>query len=105
MRPRGSLVQANYPAIIKLAQCLPALHLTATLQRAMPWLDAGRKRLVGVQNPDNFIEMGIDLIGQVIKLTPLLTKARRLVGRMQQFAILPLDVVDDAPAVEASMQA
>jgi hypothetical protein len=42
MRPRGSQVQANYPAIIKLAQCLRALHLTATLQRAMPWLDAGR---------------------------------------------------------------
>jgi hypothetical protein len=50
-------------------------------------------------------QMGIDLNGQVIKLTPLLTKARRLVGRMQLFAILPLGVVDDAPTVEASMQA
>ena len=63
-------------------------------------LSSGTTSNPDFQNLDNFIEMGIDLIGQVIKLTPLLTKARRLVGRMQQFAILPLDVVDDAPTVE-----
>jgi hypothetical protein len=64
-----------------------------------------RKGLVGVQNLDNFIEMGVDLIGQLVKLTPLLTKVRRLVGRLQQFAVLPLDVVEESPTVEASMQA
>jgi hypothetical protein len=49
--------------------------------------------------------MGIDLIGQVVKLTPGLAKVRRLVSGLQEFASLPLDVVDDAPTMEASMQA
>jgi hypothetical protein len=33
-----------------------------------------------VQNLGNFVEMGIDLIGQIVKLTPSLAKVRRLVG-------------------------
>jgi hypothetical protein len=36
---------------------------------------------------------------------PGLAKIRRLVGLLQQSAGFPLDVIDDAPAVEASVQA
>jgi hypothetical protein len=68
-------------------------------------LDANAKHSVGIQSLDNFIEMGIDLISQVVKLTPRFAKVRRLVGVLQEFAVLPLDVVDDAPEVAASMQA
>jgi hypothetical protein len=51
------------------------------------------------------IEMRIDLIGQIVELAPGLAKVRRFVSRLQQFAILPLDVVDDAPPIEAAVQA
>jgi hypothetical protein len=49
----------------------------------------------------DFIKMRIDLISQIVELTPGLAKLRRLMRRLQEFAILPLDVVDDAPPVEA----
>src|SRR5207247_3341267 len=64
------------------------------------------ERLVSaVHNFSYFVEMRIDLIGQIIKLAPGLAKIRRLVSLLQEFAGFPLDVIDDAPAVEASVQA
>src|SRR4029453_11971929 len=53
----------------------------------------------------NFIEMRIDLIGQIVELAPGLAEVRRFVSRLQQFAILPLDVIDDAPPTAAPCRA
>jgi hypothetical protein len=52
-----------------------------------------------------FVQIGIDLVRQLIEMTPLLAEFRRLMSRSQEIAILPLDLVDDAPPVEAAMQA
>ena len=76
---------------------------------AGPYLSAGnvitKDPGTGVQNLGNFVEVGIDLVGQVVELAPGLAKVRRLVGGLQEFAVLPLDVIDDAPTIEASVQA
>src|SRR4029453_14685800 len=53
----------------------------------------------------NFIEMRIDLIGQIVELAPGLAEVRRFVSRLRQFAILPLELIDDAPTIDASVQA
>jgi hypothetical protein len=69
-------------------------------------IDASVSRsAIAVQNLGNFVEMGIDLIGQIVKLAPCLAKVRRFVCRLQELTILPLDVVYDASSIEASMQA
>src|SRR5919198_798173 len=53
----------------------------------------------------NFIQMRIDLARDFVEVAPLLAKLRRLMGRSQQIAVLPLHVVDDAAAIETAMQA
>src|SRR5687767_14346398 len=70
-----------------------------TLTSAMVHLRAG------VHDKRYFVQMWIDLIGQFIELCPFLTEFRRLMRRVQQLATLPLDVVDDAPAIQAAVQA
>src|SRR4051794_8902876 len=49
--------------------------------------------------------MRVDLVGQPVEAVPFLAEIRRLVGRLELLAASPLDVVDDAAAVEAAMQA
>src|SRR5262249_39395688 len=49
--------------------------------------------------------MRIDRVGHVAEMTPFLAEFRRLVRRLQEIAILPLDVIDDAPPIEAAVQA
>src|ERR687896_719929 len=49
--------------------------------------------------------MRIDLICQLIEMLPFLAEFRRLMGGVQQLAALPLDVVDDALAIQAAVQA
>src|SRR3546814_19611919 len=48
--------------------------------------------------------MGIDLFRHPAELAPLLPELRRFVGRLQQIAAFPLDVIDDAPSVEAPLE-
>ena len=52
----------------------------------------------------HFVEVRTDVLGHLIEATPLLAEFRGLVGRLQQIAALPLDVIDDALAIEAAMQ-
>src|SRR5216684_3301537 len=52
----------------------------------------------------HFVEVGVDVLGQMIELAPLLAEFRRSMRRLQQLAVLPLDVVDDAFSIEAAMQ-
>src|SRR5260370_34813653 len=40
----------------------------------------------------------------MIELAPLLAEFRRSMRRLQQLAVLPLDVVDDAFSIEAAME-
>lgn len=53
----------------------------------------------------NLVQMGVDIVRQLIEMAPLLAKFWRLVRGSQEIAILPLDVIDDAPTIEAAMQA
>src|SRR2546423_9762321 len=54
---------------------------------------------------DNLIEMRIDFVRQLIEVTPLLAKFGRFMRGSQQIPILPLNVVDDAPPIQAAVQA
>jgi hypothetical protein len=47
----------------------------------------------------------IDLVREAVETVPFPAEPRLLVGRLQQIATLPLQVVDDAATVEATMQA
>jgi hypothetical protein len=49
--------------------------------------------------------MGINIIDQLVELTPLFAEFRRLVSGAQQIAALPLDIVDDASSIETAMEA
>jgi len=59
--------------------------------------------LIAIYRMDNLIEMRIDFVRQLIEVTPLLAKFGRFMRRSQQLPILPLNVVDDAPAIQAAM--
>jgi hypothetical protein len=54
---------------------------------------------------NHFVQVGIDVVRHLIEATPLLAEFGRLVGRLQEIVALPLDVVDDALAIEAAMHA
>src|SRR5215468_7713862 len=49
--------------------------------------------------------MRIDLVRELVEMAPLPAELRRFVCRPQLVAVLPLDIVDDPPAIEAAMQA
>jgi hypothetical protein len=49
--------------------------------------------------------MGVDLVRQLIEVIPRLAEFRRFMSRLQEIAALPLDVVDDATPIQATMQA
>src|SRR5688500_7562072 len=51
----------------------------------------------------HLVQMRVDLVGDLIEMTPLLAELRRTMRRVQQLAALPLDVIDDALAIEAAM--
>ena len=51
------------------------------------------------------VQMGVNLVHQLIELIPLLAEFRRFMRRLQEIATLPLDLVDDAAPVEAAMEA
>jgi hypothetical protein len=61
--------------------------------------------LIAIYRMHNLIEMRIDLVGQLIKVTPLLAKLGRFMRQAQQVPILPLNVIDDAPPIPAAVQA
>ena len=44
-----------------------------------------------VEHQGNFIEIGVDVVCHLVKPAPLIAEFRRLVRRMQEIAILPLD--------------
>jgi hypothetical protein len=81
-----------------IAGCAMFLILIQSRQRP----DHG---LLGVvEHQGNFIEMGVDVVRHLVKPAPLIAEFRRLVRGMQEIAILPLDVVHDTPAIEATVQ-
>ena len=51
------------------------------------------------------IQVGVDFVRQLVEVAPLLAKLWRFMGRPQQILVLPLDIIDDAPPIEAAMQA
>src|SRR5882762_2952703 len=51
---------------------------------------------------DHLIQMRIDFVREAIEALPLLAEVGRFVRRLQLLAAAPLDVVDDALAVEAA---
>src|SRR5215212_4340633 len=74
------------------------------------WRKSTRKALAGslliaICRMHNLIEMRIDFVGQLIEVTPLLAKFGRFMRQAQQVPILPLNVVDDSPPIQAAMQA
>lgn len=61
--------------------------------------------LTAIHDVDHLVQMRVDLVRQLLEATPLLAELRRFMSRLQESATLPLDVVDDAPPIEAAMRA
>src|SRR6476620_1358445 len=70
-----------------------------------PVVAARATLLLLIYDMDNLVEMRIDRVRYLIEVTPLFAEFRRVVSRLQQLAALPLDVVDDAPPIDAPMHA
>jgi hypothetical protein len=68
-------------------------------------VNASRCSASTVKDLGNFVKVRINLVGHIVKLAPGLAKVGRLVSLLQELTILPLDIVDNAPAIEAAMQA
>src|SRR4029077_2866597 len=60
--------------------------------------------LCAVHDLRDLVEMRIDLVRQLIEVAPFLAELGRAMRRLQKLAILPLDVIDDALAVEAAKE-
>jgi hypothetical protein len=106
----------NYPAAKKAGPakhndkfvCVATtVHFSTHLAVWLDHADVGYSKclLIAIYRMDNLIEMRIDFVRQLIEVTPLLAKFGRFMRRSQQIPILPLNVVDDAPPIQAAVQA
>src|SRR5229473_4966518 len=74
------------------------------MTRQRCWPGGTSRAAAAVVDVRHFVEMRVDVLGQPLELAPLLAEFRRPMRRLQQLAVLPLDVVDDAFSIEAAMQ-
>src|SRR6185503_6012713 len=64
-----------------------------------------RRLVLRLKHLGDLEEMRIDALGHVAEMAPLLAELGQMMRPRQELAVLPLDVIDDAPAIEALVQA
>ena len=60
--------------------------------------------LTAILDVGHLIQTRVDVLGHLVEVAPFLTEFWGLVSHLQEVTVFPLDVVDDAPSVEAAMQ-